>query len=106
QFTGTRSARRRIALAEELLEAADKKDLKTDLAAILNGLADAVRESNQLDPAERLYGAAVRDDLAKLLSHEGAFEPSQSMRVGNIRDLPAIAEKIPVQVQGRCRELT
>jgi transcription elongation factor GreA len=105
QFNGTRSARRRILLAEELLDAADKKDLKTDLSAILSGLADAVKDSNQLDAAERLYGAAVRDDLAKLLSNETAFEPSQASLISNIRDLPAIAEKIPVQFQGRFLDL-
>jgi transcription elongation factor GreA len=105
QFNGTRSARRRIALAEELLSAADKKDLKTDLSAILSGLAEAVKESNQLDAAERLYGAAVRDDLAKLLGNETAFEPTQSSLIANIRDLPAIADKIPVQFQSRFLEL-
>jgi transcription elongation factor GreA len=105
QFNGTRSARRRILLAEELLDAADKKNLKTDLASILSGLADAVKDSNQLDTSERLYGAAVRDDLAKLLGNETVFEPAQSALIANIRDLPAIAEKIPVQFQSRFLEL-
>ncbi|MSU69708.1 MAG: transcription elongation factor GreAB [Opitutaceae bacterium] len=105
QFNGTRSARRRILLAEELLDAADKKDLKSDLSAILSGLADAVKDSNQLDAAERLYGACVRDDLAKLLGKESAFEPKQSSLIANIRDLPAIAEKIPVQFQSRFLDL-
>jgi len=105
QFNATRSARRRILLAEELLDAADKKDLKADLASILSGLADAVKDSNQLDAAERLYGACVRDDLAKILGNETAFEPTQSSLIANIRDLPAIAEKIPVQFQGRFLDL-
>lgn len=105
QFNSTRSARRRILLAEELLDSADKKNLKTDLNSILTGLADAVKDSNQLDASERLYGAAVRDDLAKLLSHEAAFEPAQAQLIANIRDLPAIAEKIPVQFQSRFLEL-
>ena len=105
QFNGTRSARRRILLAEELLDAADRKDLKTDLSAILSGLAEAVKDSNQLDAAERLYGAAVRDDLARLLGHDAAFEPAQSALIANSRDLPAIAEKIPVQFQSRFLEL-
>ncbi len=105
QFNGTRSARRRIQLAEELMDAVGKKDVKADLSAVLKGLADAVKDSNQLDASERLYGAAVRDDLAKALGQEVAFEPSQAAIIANVRDLPAIAEKIPVQFQSRFLEL-
>jgi transcription elongation factor GreA len=105
QFSGTRSARRRIALAEELLDAADKKSPKAELSAILSGLAEAVKDSNQLTPSERLYGAAVRDDLAKLLGEATAYEPTQASLIGTVRDLPAIAEKIPVHFQRRFLEL-
>ena len=101
QFTSTRSARRRITLAEELMAAVDGKASPGDLGAILDGLAESVRESTQLDAAERLYGAAVRDDLAKLLGRTEAFEPAQATLIANTRDLPGIAEKIPVHFQGR-----
>ena len=101
QFTSTRSARRRITLAEELMAAVDGKASPGDLGAILDGLAESVRDSNQLDAAERLYGAAVRDDLAKLLGRTDAFEPAQATLIANTRDLPAIAEKIPVHFQAR-----
>ncbi len=106
QFNTTRSARRRIALAEELLGSSSKKDLKTDLSAILNGVVEGVKTSNQLDASERLYGAAIRDDLAALLSVDASgFEPQQAALIANTRDLPAIAEKIPVHFQGRFLEL-
>jgi len=105
QFNSTRSARRRIHLAEELLTAAGKNETKADLSVILSGIADAVKDSNQIDPAERLYGAAVRDDLAKALGRADAFEPSQASLVANTRALPDIAEKIPVHFQRRFLEL-
>ena len=106
QFNSTRSARRRIALAEELVSAVGKKDVKTDLSVILAGVADAVKTSNQLDPAERLYGAAVRDDLARHINADPAtFEPQQATLIANTRDLPAIAEKIPVHFQSQFLEL-
>jgi transcription elongation factor GreA len=105
QFISTRSARRRIQLAEQLMAAIGKKDLKADLSVILKGLVDAVRESNQLDTAERLYGAAVRDDLARAVGQEVNFEPSQATIIANVRDLPAIAERIPVQFQSRFLDL-
>ncbi len=105
-FTGTRSARRRIALAEKLVSATDKKNIKTDLKTILDGVTDAVKDSNQLDASERLYGAAVRDDLARLADVEvSTLEPAQSTLIGNSRDLVAISEKIPVQFQGRFLDL-
>jgi transcription elongation factor GreA len=105
QFNGTRSARRRIALAEELMDATGKKDVKADLSVVLKGVVDAVRDSNQLDAAERLYGAAVRDDLAQAVGAENNFEPTQASLIANPRDLPAIAEKIPVHFQSRFLEL-
>ncbi|HVU23710.1 MAG TPA: GreA/GreB family elongation factor [Opitutus sp.] len=106
QFNTTRSARRRIGLADQLSAAIGKKEVKTDLSAVLAGVADAVKTSNQLDPAERLHGAAVRDELATKLGVDPAtFEPQQSALVASVRDLPAIAEKIPVQFQPRFLEL-
>lgn len=105
QFNSTRSARRRIQLAEELISAG-KKDVNAEhLAVVLKAVADAVKDSNQLTPAERLYGAAIRDDLAKSLSSDAAFEPTQASLVANARDLPAIAENIPVHFQSRFLEL-
>ena len=106
QFNSTRSARRRIVLAEELVAAVGKKDVKTNLSAILTGVAEAVKSSNQLDDAERLYGAAVRDDLARHIDVDPAtFEPQQATLIANTRDLPAIAEKIPVHFQSHFLEL-
>ncbi len=106
-FNGTRSARRRIALAEQLIGATDKKNIKADLKAILAGVSEAVKESNQLDAAERLYGAAVRDDLARLAGVEvAALDPSQISLIANPRDLVAISEKIPVHFQSRFLDLT
>ncbi len=105
QFTGTRSARRRILLAEELMSATGKKDSKADLSTVLKGVADAVKDSNQIDASERLYGAVIRDDLAKYVGNETAFEPTQASLVANTRDLPSIAEKIPVHFQSRFLDL-
>jgi len=106
QFNSTRSARRRIALAEELIATVGKKEVKTDLSAILAAVTEAVKSSNQLDPAERLYGAAVRDELARHINVDPAtFEPQQAALIANTRDLPAIAEKIPVHFQSQFLEL-
>ncbi len=104
QFKGTRSARRRILLAEDLLTASSKKSTG-DLNAILSDLSESVRDSNQLDAAERLYGACVRDDLAKLAGVDTAYEPTQASLVSDVRSLPAIAEKMPVNFQSRFLEL-
>jgi len=100
QFSTTRSARRRIQIAEELIDAAARQETQTDYAAILKGLVESVSNSNQIDAAERLYGAAVRDQLAKLAGIDVAtLQPSQTSLAAEARDLPTIAEKIPVHFQ-------
>jgi transcription elongation GreA/GreB family factor len=106
EFSNTRSARRRISLAEDLLAASIKDESKPSLAHVLSGITDAVRDSNQLDAAERLYGAFVRDELAKILGHESAnVSPTQPELIKEVRGLTAIAEKIPVHFQSRFLDL-
>ncbi len=106
EFANTRSARRRISLAEDLLAASIKEESKPSLAHVLSGITDAVRDSNQLDAAERLYGAFVRDELSKILGHESAnVAPTQTDLIKEVRGLTAIAEKIPVHFQSRFLDL-
>jgi len=106
QFNSTRSARRRILLGEDFADASAQKGANGNLAEVLKGVADAVKDSNQLDPAERLYGAAVRDKIAKMAGVDPAtFEPSQASIVANLRDLPSIADKVPVQFQSHFLDL-
>ena len=105
QFKGTRSARRHIALAVELLDTASKKDVKEELHAILDGVTESVRDSNQLNSSERLFGAAMRDDVAKLFGEEGEREPTQASLIAEVRDLHEIAEHIPVHFQRRFLDL-
>jgi len=105
-FASTRSARRRIQLAEELLGPASRKESKGDFTPVLTGVTEAVKDSNQLHPAERLYGAAVRDELAKLLGVDIAtLSPSLGELVADTRRLTDIAEKIPVHFQTHFLEL-
>jgi transcription elongation factor GreA len=106
KFNGTRSARLRVQLAEQLVETAGKQEIKADLEAILAGVTEAIKTSNQFDIAERLYGASVRDRLAKLAGVDAAaLEPTQISLVANVRDLPTIVEKLPVNFQGDFLEL-
>lgn len=101
-FEGTRSARRRISIAEKLISAIDKGENNADLEKILTIVTDAVRESNQLTLAERLFGAVVRDDLAKLTGTDAStLAPSQGEIIEDVRDLPEIADSIPVGFQSR-----
>jgi transcription elongation factor GreA len=106
EFAGTRSARRRILLAKELIDTHFSESSKPALIQILNGMVESVRDSNQIDAAERLYGAAVRDDLAKVLEQDiSTVTPTQADLVKDVRSLADIAEKIPVNFQSRFLEL-
>ena len=105
-FSATRSARRRITLAEDLLAASIKEESKASLQQVLTGISEAVRDSNQLDASERLYGAFVRDELAKILGHGTTnYNPPQAELIKEVRGLNAIAEKIPVHFQSRFLDL-
>lgn len=105
-FGATRSARRRISIAETLLATIDGKGAGFDLAGVLKGVTDAVKDSNQIDAAERIFGAYIRDRLAKVLGVEvETLEPSQTTLVAETRDLPSIAEKIPVHFQRHLLDL-
>ena len=99
-FDGTRSARRRISIADQLIAASDQETNQDELARILAVVTEAVRDSNQIDQAERLHGAAIRDNLAKLANVDASeLLPSQAEIINDVRDLPEIADRIPVGFQ-------
>jgi transcription elongation factor GreA len=108
EFNNTRSARRRILLGEKLFDAAEGNEaLKNSLPGVLAVVTEAVKDSKQLTPAERLHGAWVRDDLAKFLGTDTAgVEPAIESLVAEARDLPDIAEKLPAHLQSRLLDLT
>lgn len=106
-FNTTRSARRRIGLAEKLVNAAESNaELKASLAEICDAVTEAVKSSRQLMPAERLHGAWVRDDLAKLTGRDPAgLEPTAVGLIQESRELPEVAEKLPSHLHGRLLDL-
>ncbi len=106
EFSGTRSARRKITIADKLLATADtKKEVQSHLAEVLESVATAVKDSNQLTSAERLNGAWVRDDIAEIASVENNYEPSIMDLVAEPRDLEAIAAALATTRQTRLLKL-
>lgn len=107
EYNNTRSARRRVVLAEKLLHAAaTDPELNTALGEVFGALADAVKDSKQLTAAERLHGAWVRDDVARAIGKEPAeFGPSADSLVAETRDLPDIADALPAHLQSRLLDL-
>ncbi len=103
-FNATQSAKRRVALAEQLLETEpDKlKDISEQLGIILHILATAVRESNQLTPAEKLKGAWIRNDIARLLEIDvEEFSPSVVQILSDIDGLDNLIDELPTNLQSR-----
>jgi len=106
QFKNTRSPRRRLIIAADLLSTAKKKDLKPLAADLLKDVAVIVKDTQALELAERLQGAWVRNDLATLAGEDvAAFEPKVEELVSTERDLPTIAEKLPTGYHVRLLEL-
>lgn len=106
QFKNTRSPRRRLQISAELLATAKKKDLKPLATELLADITTIVKETQQLELAERLHGAWVRNDLAAIAGQDIAtLEPKVEEIVATERDLPAIAEKLPTGYHVRLLDL-
>ncbi len=103
-YNSTQSAKRRVIIAEALLDTvADKLEEHRDaLGLILHTLATAVRESNQLTSAEKLKGAWIRNDIARLLEIDvETFEPSVVQILSDIDGLDQLIDELPTNSQGR-----
>lgn len=106
-FSNTRSARRRISLAEKLVTAAEtNKELKDSLGSVLESIAEVVKDSKRITDAERLHGAWVRDDLAAIAGRDPAgFQPSAASLIEDSREIPEIAEALTSHLHGRLLKL-
>jgi len=106
QFKNTRSPRRRLAIATELLATVKKKELKALAGELLDEVTIIVRDTPQLEAAERLQGVWVRNDLAALAGRELAgLLPTAEELVQIERELPAMAEKLSATYQPRFLDL-
>jgi transcription elongation factor GreA len=106
QFKNTRSPRRRLLIAAEILATAKKKDLKPLAADLLADVTAIVKDTQGLEQAERLQGAWVRNDLAALAGQDSStLEPKVEELVSNERDLQVIAEKLPTGYHVRLLDL-
>lgn len=107
RFNQTQSAKRRISLAEDLLKNGSLPEQFRDQSQeVLQSLTTTVRESNQLSLTERLHGAWVRDDLARMIGAETeTLEPTTGSLIAEEHNLSTIAEELPVAHQKRFLEL-
>ena len=103
EYNETQSAKRRVLIAEKLLDTVrEKPEIKEELAVVLHGLATAVKESNQLSLAEKLRGAWIRNDLSEILEVDIAdFEPKLSELVSDSGELDTLVKELPTTSQSR-----
>ncbi len=107
EYNSTQSAKRRVLIADKLLETVkEKPEIKEQLAVILHGLATAVKDSNQISAAEKLRGAWIRNDLANILEVDIAdFEPQLNELVADVVGLDALLTDLPTNLQSRALAL-
>ncbi len=107
EYNETQSAKRRVLIADKLLDTVrEKPEIKEELAVVLHGLATAVKESNQLSLAEKLRGAWIRNDLSEILEVDIAdFEPTLSELVSDSDELDTLVKELPTTLQSRALEL-
>jgi len=107
EYNETQSAKRRVLIADKLLDTVrEKPEIKDQLAVVLHGLATAVKESNQLSLAEKLRGAWIRNDLAGILEVDiSDFEPTLTELVSDPSTLDTLVKDLPTTLQTRALEL-
>ena len=107
EYNETQSAKRRVLIADKLLDTVrEKPEIKDQLAVVLHGLTTAVKESNQLSLAEKLRGAWIRNDLAEILEVDIAdFEPTLLELVREPDTLDTLVKDLPTTLQTRALEL-
>ncbi len=107
EYNTTQSAKRRVLIADKLLDTVkEKPEIKDQLAGVLHGLATAVKESNQLSPAEKLKGAWIRNDLAAILEIDIAdFEPTLVELVNDTEGLNSLLKELATNLQTRALQL-
>ena len=107
EYAQTQSAKRRVAISDKLLEIVQEKpEIKEQLAVVLHGLAKAVKESNQLTPAEKLRGAWIRNDLANILEIDITdFEPVLNDIISDVPGLNSLLDELPTNLQTRALKL-
>ncbi len=106
-YNATQSAKRKVGIAEKLLDRViEKPEIKDQLAVVLHGLATAVKESNQLTPGEKLKGAWIRNDMAMILEVDIAdFEPTVTELVSETQELDTLVKELPTGMQARALDL-
>ncbi len=107
EYNETQSAKRRVLIADKLLDTVrEKPEIEDKLAVVLHGLTTAVKESNQLSLAEKLRGAWIRNDLAEILEVDIAdFEPTLLELVREPDTLDTLVKDLPTTLQTRALEL-
>ncbi|MEX2381356.1 MAG: transcription elongation factor GreA [Opitutales bacterium] len=106
-FEGTQSAKRKIKLVEELLDVDLKQEgIAERIQGVLENFNTVIRESNQLDSAERVHAAWIRNDLAAAIEMDSeTFEPSPGTLIQDTDELEDIAEALPSNLQKRFLKL-
>lgn len=108
EFYSTKNPKKKIALAEKLLNlAVAHDDIKEALPEVLRTLTVAVQDAKALNPGERLHGVWVRNDLARGL-HEDVDQlvpTSASIITAKGADLSELARQVPATYQKRFLEV-
>ncbi len=102
-YEATQSAKRKIRLARDILEHSENRpDLHESLGRMLGDLNHIIAESNQITLAERVQGAWIRDDLARIIGRDGeSLEPTSGSLIADANSLYQIAEALPSNQQKR-----
>ena len=106
-FYKTKNVKKKIELAEQLLEHAPlPQEVVSKLGTLVEELASAIADSRVLTAGERLQGTWVRDDLAKLASvGTEKFTPTPEVLVREASNLQELSEQLSTAYLRRMLDL-
>lgn len=98
-FYKTKNVKKKIELAETLLAHQPlPQEVCAKLSSLVEELAAAIADSRVLTAGEKLQGAWVRDDLAKLAAMDGSkFNPVSADLIKESFSLQELTEQLPAQ---------
>lgn len=106
-FYKTKNVKKKIELAESLLMLEElPEEVRSKLGTVVEELAGALVESRVLTAGEKLQGAWVRNDLAKIAGLDGTqYKPAPSELIKGAFDMGELAGELNSQYHRRMLEL-
>lgn len=102
-YAATKSAKRKLKLAKDLVEVGKtQEELHDAIRGVMEDLNQVICESHQINASERLEAAWIRNDLCRIVGIDPhSVEPTSRQLIEDRSRLESIGDGLPVMLQKR-----